>query len=65
MNLFLRCDMHRDCDKPVTHIDDKGWIYCERHGHERKGARPCRELSKTEIDMLVQKKPISFERRTP
>lgn len=32
INGVLTCDMRADCRKPVTHIDDKGYVYCAEHG---------------------------------
>ena len=32
----LQCDMSDDCHEPVTMIEDKGYIYCTKHGRERR-----------------------------
>jgi hypothetical protein len=40
-------------------LDNKGYIYCERHGLERRGhAIPCRKLAKHEIGRLRSGKPV-------
>lgn len=48
----LRCDMVHGCTEPVTHIDDKGYAYCTKHGEERRGYRPCRKLRGWELRKL-------------
>lgn len=48
----LRCDMEDDCTKPVTHIDQKGYAYCEPHGIERRWYVPCRKLRPHELRKL-------------
>ena len=49
---MLKCDMHTECEEPVTHIDDKGYVYCEVHGEERKAYRRCRKLRVAEVIKL-------------
>lgn len=48
----LKCDMARECEAEITHIDDHGFIYCERHGEERKLWRRCRKLRPHELNRL-------------
>lgn len=55
----LRCDMRRGCRQAVTHIDDKGYIYCHAHGVERKGYRPCRLLTPKELKQLKAGMPLA------
>jgi hypothetical protein len=43
-NGILKCDMCEDCTAIVTHIDQKGFVYCTDHGLERRLFRPCRKL---------------------
>ena len=38
--LALMCDMERGCALPVTHIDEKGFVYCQSHGHQRQVLAP-------------------------
>ena len=48
-----KCDMRADCTKPVAMIDDAGFIYCERHGMERRaGGWLCRTLRAHELNRL-------------
>ena len=51
-NNKLQCDMKRDCDAPVTHIDNKGFAYCQVHGEQRKDSHPCRRLQVWEVRVL-------------
>lgn len=49
----LTCDMSRDCTAPVTHLEEKGYIYCTAHAADRRtyGHR-CRKLRPHEIKRL-------------
>lgn len=48
----LTCDMHQKCTMRITHIDDKGYIYCLRGADERRGTRPVRKLRTWELRLL-------------
>lgn len=45
----LRCEMTDTCQAPVTHIDSIGFVYCTTHGNRRRGDRPCRALTRSEL----------------
>jgi hypothetical protein len=60
-NGILRCDMTHNCAKTVTHIDEKGFVYCREHGIVRKCYRRCRQLFPNELRMLREYKPISYD----
>ena len=48
-----KCDMTKDCAQDVTHIDSRGFVYCECHGKRRKaGGDKCRKLRPSEIKRL-------------
>lgn len=51
--LDLKCEMRKECVQGVTHIDNKGFIYCRFHGQARKesGYR-CRMLTGGELKKL-------------
>lgn len=53
---ILECQMIEGCKETVTHIDSSGFIYCLKHGRERKTGhgRNCRKLKPTEIKKLTQ-----------
>lgn len=51
-SISLRCEMRDDCQQPVTHIDNKGFIYCEEHGFQRRYYHPCRHLRPHELNRL-------------
>jgi hypothetical protein len=60
----LKCEMSHECQCPVTHIDDKGYIYCKQHGNERKSYRRCRQLRIWELKLLKAGQTVpSYERR--
>lgn len=40
------------CDKPVSYIDEKGFVYCDKHGMERKQHMRCRKLKPAELKEL-------------
>lgn len=56
--ITITCDMVRDCAAPVTHIDDKGYVYCTPHGEQRQSFRPCRKLRPHELRQLERGEPI-------
>lgn len=61
MGFKLRCDMDRTCGDDVTHIDAKGFVYCTKHGAQRKLDTRCRKLSAREIVRLENDLPISYD----
>jgi hypothetical protein len=48
------CDMAHECPDPVTHIDQAGFVYCTRHGLQRRQYEPCRKLRPHEINRLAR-----------
>ena len=48
----LQCEMEDECSNVVTHIEDKGYIYCAEHARERRmsgfGGR-CRKMRPHEL----------------
>lgn len=58
--VHLTCDMERDCAAPVTHIDEKGFVYCAKHGPERRhSGRRCRRLTPAELKQLRAGQPLA------
>lgn len=55
----LKCDMTIDCDQPVTHVDQKGYVYCTTHGIQRRGYQPCRTMRPFEITRLTSGQPLT------
>lgn len=43
------CGDHHD---GITHIDDKGYIYCAKCGPTRRTWRPCRKLRPHELNRI-------------
>lgn len=58
-NNELRCDMVKGCKEMVTHIDDKGYVYCKPHGIQRKSYRSCRLLTSSELKQLKAGLPLA------
>lgn len=57
----LTCDGEKDCKESVTHIDNKGFVYCKKHGERRKsGGVPCRALKPAEIKKLEADQTIRY-----
>ena len=52
MARILNCEMESNCKAKVTHLDKGGFIYCAKHGRERRQYQPCRKLSAQEIKRL-------------
>lgn len=55
----LKCDMKRTCAEVVTHIDDKGYVYCRPHGIQRQSWRRCRLLKPSELKQLKAGTPLA------
>jgi hypothetical protein len=49
---IVRCEMDHHCNEPVTHLDNKGFVYCAKHGVARRSFTPCRKLLASEIRKL-------------
>lgn len=54
----LFCDMG-DCNRMVTHIDEKGYVYCTDHGIERRSWKRCRKLRPHELRRLRRGEPLT------
>jgi hypothetical protein len=48
----LTCGMTEDCLSDVTHIDNRGFLYCTFHGLKRRNDTPCRKLWSHELNKL-------------
>ena len=55
----LKCDMTEECSEVVTHIDDKGYVYCREDGIARKSWRRCRMLKPSELKQLKAGTPLA------
>lgn len=58
MSEHYRCDGVAGCQEPITHLDNKGYIYCTKHGIERRDVRPCRKLRPHELKKLARGEQI-------
>lgn len=57
---ILKCCGLKCKDGLVTHIDNKGFIYCKVCGENRKlNGRKCRKLKSSELKTLLEGKPIA------
>lgn len=62
--LMLHCDMKANCMLLVTHIDHKGYIYCDNHAQQRMASGvPVRKLTFVERQQIADGKPISWEQK--
>lgn len=62
-----QCDMSDDCTNPVTHIGEKGYIYCKEHALDRRrypGERT-RLMRVWELQLIAEDKPLPTYRRLP
>ena len=56
----LQCDMSEGCKEPVTHIEDSGFVYCTKHGLQRRGSgQRCRKLTPSELKRLMRGEKIA------
>lgn len=62
----LHCDMKEGCEEPVTHVDNRGFVYCSQHAERRKsGGTPTRALRPNEIKNLERGETIRYRRSRP
>lgn len=64
-NPALRCAMSPECTRPVTHLDNQGYVYCAPHAEQRKsgyGGVRTRKLTQAEIGKLEQGQPVRYSR---
>lgn len=55
----LKCDMRDQCTEPITHIDEKGFIYCRHHGiARRESGYRCRQLRGFELNRIKAGNPV-------
>lgn len=56
----LTCDMVRGCAGTVTHIENKGYVYCRTHASQRRGFNPhLRLLTPKELEQLKAGTPLA------
>ena len=53
------CDMKKDCPEPVTHLDTAGFVYCTKHGLERREYEPCRKLRPFELRRIARGEQVT------
>lgn len=58
----LKCDMREGCKNPVTHIGEKGYVYCASHAPDRRGYENTRKLRPAEIKKLEAGETIRYRR---
>ena len=58
MTTDLVCQMRDGCKEAVTHIDNRGFVYCTSHGLVRRYTVPCRKLRPHELKRLHRNEPV-------
>ena len=59
------CQMKRDCGNAVTHIGERGYVYCSEHAPLRKGIERTRRMRPWEMALIAKGKPIPNYQRLP
>jgi len=56
----MKCDMTKDCTNQVTHIGEKGYVYCADHAWERRqsGYERTRRMRGWELNLIRNGKPL-------
>lgn len=52
------CNMSDSCTSPVTHIGDKGYVYCTAHAADRRTWERTRKMRRWELDLITAGKPV-------
>jgi len=58
--ISITCDMTVRCRSVVTHIDNKGYVYCTGHGKHRALSVPCRALRPGEFTKIIHGETIKY-----
>jgi len=53
-----RCEMSKECEAPVSYIDEKGFIYCTECGTRRQSYCRCRKLRPFELRRILNGQQI-------
>lgn len=63
-HMKLTCEMSKNCQKPVTHIGSKGYVYCTPCALERRasGYERTRKMTKAELAKVQSGTPIRYQR---
>ncbi len=48
----VKCEMRDTCKNPVTHIGEKGYVYCAAHAPDRRGFERVRKMRTWELRLL-------------
>lgn len=59
--LRIQCDMEASCTAAVTHMDEKGFVYCATHGNDRKNYCRCRKLTAPELRVIAGGGSIHYD----
>jgi hypothetical protein len=61
----LQCEMRHECTNDVTHVGERGFIYCAEDSVFRRGFERCRKMQPWELALLVAGKSLpSYTRIT-
>ena len=53
-----RCDMDDACERDVTYIGEKGWIYCATHAIPRRYWERTRKMRPHELNRIRRGEPL-------
>jgi hypothetical protein len=58
--MSLMCEMVKGCEHTVTHIGDKGYVYCAEHAVIRRhsGYERCRRMHRWELELVRSGMPL-------
>jgi hypothetical protein len=62
---MTHCDMRRECTNTVTHIGEKGYVYCADHAPDRKGVERVRRMRVWELKLVLAGKQLPSYRLGP
>lgn len=61
----LQCEMSNACRAPVTHLGEKGYVYCTEHAADRRQWERCRKMRSWELRWLRDGKTLPSYRPGP
>lgn len=62
---MAECDMVQGCADRVTHIGEKGYVYCAKHAPDRRGWERVRKMRVWESRLIAAGEPLPSYKRGP
>lgn len=65
VTMATHCEMSDECNGVVTHVGDKGYVYCESHAVARRYWERTRRMRPWEVRWIEQGRPLPSYKTGP